>query len=296
MPQLISEYENFTKIKLLKQGVQAVNWLCRRERDHRLFVRKTYTRYFKNDEGFPLEVEILKRVSRHHPKILSLECFKIRHNSNLELYFPYCEGGDLVEAMKHHGWAHKEEFLWHVSISVADALAFLHYGFDRKRQDPRKPPSKWQLVIHRDVKTDNIFLLEPYRSSQPLPRIVLGDFGAATLQSHSTDMGRPLGWVQPEFPRFTAKSDVWGLGAVVHHVCHGDTPTDPAPDGWDEEEWSFSPISKNPKALGSRYSDELNFNMMDCLETSSRERVDSISLVRHLVRDREAALRNISRT
>ena len=60
------------------------------------------------------------------------------------------------------------------------------------------------------------------------PNIKLGDFGLATalrkgIQSKHYQNGTPP-FCAPEWPRTSIKSDVWGIGAILHTVVHRGLP------------------------------------------------------------------------
>lgn len=124
--RITAEHETFKKIRQLNSGFQSINWLCERKRDHKLLVRKTCHRYtYRKGNGLPTEVEILFYAIPRHPRILPLENWELRSDNRLDLYYPYCEGGDLSQFASRHGRGQPEAFVWHVFISVADALAFI---------------------------------------------------------------------------------------------------------------------------------------------------------------------------
>lgn len=82
--------------------------------------------------------------------------------------------------LKHHN-SHREsgtpidrDIAWNIFSNICGALAFCHHGI-RSPHDPSPPPT-WSAIIHRDMKTDNIFL----QSDPTAPGgiiAILGDFG-----------------------------------------------------------------------------------------------------------------------
>ena len=74
-------------------------------------------------------------------------------------------------------------------------------------------------VIHRDIKTQNIFLTGNNT-------IKIGDFGISkvletTCQNANTVVGTPY-YMAPEACQsepYTSKSDVWALGCILYELC-----------------------------------------------------------------------------
>ncbi|KAI9716951.1 MAG: hypothetical protein M1812_005100 [Candelaria pacifica] len=100
------------------------------------------------------------------------------------IYLEYCECGDLWDLIVRH-MRHEvmipESFIFHVFKQIAEALVFLHWGYDVTGSvAPRKRPN-WRQVLHRDVKAENIFMTYRGDYNKKYPNVVLGDFGWATL-------------------------------------------------------------------------------------------------------------------
>lgn len=117
----------------------------------------------------------------------------------------YCEVGDLayhIKKKKTKGRFTEDEILnWFIQIAIA-----LEYIHGRK-------------VIHRDIKTSNIFLTGN-------GTVKLGDFGISkvlenTNEAAMTVVGTPY-YMSPEVCEnkpYTFKSDVWALGCVLYELC-----------------------------------------------------------------------------
>ena len=117
-------FDTLKPIRQIGRGGQGVNWLFKRKRDKALLVQKSYNNY-KEFSGLPWEVYIMGRVVALHPRILQLEGWHIRKDLTLEIYYPYCEGGDLSQFAPKPGCGQPEAFVWHVFVQLADALASL---------------------------------------------------------------------------------------------------------------------------------------------------------------------------
>ena len=81
-------------------------------------------------------------------------------------------------------------------------------------------------VIHRDLKTQNIFLTKE-------GNVKLGDFGIAkplmlTLDKIKTVVGTPY-YMSPEICEnhpYSFKTDIWSLGVILYEMCALKPPFD----------------------------------------------------------------------
>lgn len=70
-----------------------------------------------------------------------------------------------------------EAFVWHVFYSIANALCYCRYGTNKV---PSTDESRWENIIHGDLKQDNVLLAAPDNDSHRLyPCLKLADFGEA---------------------------------------------------------------------------------------------------------------------
>ncbi|CAM9361239.1 unnamed protein product, partial [Phaeothamnion confervicola] len=156
----------------------------------------------KEREGCRTEVELLKRL--HHPNIVSYkDSFLTPRRDCLCIAMEYCDGGDLnghIKAAKRRLFAESKVLHWFVQMALG-----LHYMHS-------------QRVLHRDLKTQNIFLLGN-------GRLVLGDLGISKVLDGTTDfastcIGTPY-YMSPEIFQnqpYNHKSDIWALGCVLYEM------------------------------------------------------------------------------
>ena len=113
------------------------------------------------------EVKLMQRLS--HPNIVGYkDSFFAKRGSQLCIVMTYCDGGDLSERVKRQtrtGRRVKEDQILHWFVQIALGLHFMHEN----------------RVLHRDLKTQNIFLTKE-------GNIKLGDFGIARVLNAPVEM------------------------------------------------------------------------------------------------------------
>jgi NIMA (never in mitosis gene a)-related kinase len=131
--------------------------------------------------------------------------------TNLYIFMEYADGGDLAGRIRKQGvksFSEPQVISWLVQMCLA--LKHMH---DRK-------------VIHRDIKSENIFL-----TSGNLVKV--GDFGiskslASTLANAVTRIGTPY-YLSPEIcmdKPYNTKTDMWALGVVLYEMMSLKHPFD----------------------------------------------------------------------
>ena len=281
------QLSRWERVRRIGQGSEGTCHLLQSKDTGKYLVRKMVTT-FRMDGDLPREVKILRDKLDPHRHIVYLfdwafEVDDNRHRS-LSLLFEYYSGGDLS---RYGSGGTEESFLWHVFRQMAEALAYLHHGYILNAPRGSWPPSRWQRVVHRDIKPDNIFLRKPRTLEDPYPDVVLGDFGFATLDPQ-TQSGGSILFQPPEFPDNSEFSDVWALGGTIHAMAHGRPPIDGIPHCYSgtQTDWYREKMARNPQALSKEYSRELNKNMMACLEIETDDRESSFDLFHRLRKDR----------
>lgn len=141
-----------------------------------------------------------------HPNIVSV--YDVSHSDDIEyIVMELIEGVTLKQYMEKVGALSPSETL-EFSIQIARALAHAH---DKG-------------IIHRDIKPQNIMLLED-------GRIKVADFGIASLQSEiEPDSDETIGsvhYIAPEQARggaADARSDIYSLGIVMYEMLTAKLP------------------------------------------------------------------------
>ena len=152
------------------------------------------------------EASILNRID--HPNVLHLHKF-LKSKNNYYLVLDYCDQGELYSEIRSRPEGYLPE---------TDALEFMKQimnGFVELRR---------HRVIHRDIKTENIFLKDG--------RAVIGDFGLSK-QGEDTAISfvgsREL--MAPELLKtantratYDSRVDLWSLGILFYEMLFGKTP------------------------------------------------------------------------
>ncbi|KAL9604210.1 MAG: hypothetical protein Q9219_000608 [cf. Caloplaca sp. 3 TL-2023] len=251
----LHDQDSYIPIKRLGTGGQGTAHLLRNTDRNSLVVCKVIP-HTRNHKYHQSELAFLRDALPPHSRIIQIHSALIGPRQT-QLYLDYCDGGDLQTFMDAyhfgpHGGADyiPESFIWHAFLQMAEALAYVHHGYDR--HDAIAPlPSEWYPVIHRDIKPANILLQRAppshpdHPGPEPYPRLVLADFGLAlqaTRPNVPPTSHSPLGtyaYQPPEFPTHSAKGDVWSLGSVIFAMCTARLPFDEGMPDWVDDIGSF---------------------------------------------------------
>ncbi|KAJ3273029.1 hypothetical protein HK104_004349 [Borealophlyctis nickersoniae] len=167
------------------------------------------------------EIEVLKKVSKGHPNIVTLWDYFETPN-NLYLVMDLCTGGELFDRICEKGSFYEEDAAEIVKV-VVDAVAYLHD----------------QNIVHRDIKPENLL----FKNRESLSDLVIADFGLSKIMDPEkfdglmTTCGTP-GYMAPEVIRKAGHGkpvDLWSIGVLAYFLLCGYTPFDyEAPTQTDE--------------------------------------------------------------
>ncbi|HVN27718.1 MAG TPA: protein kinase [Candidatus Binataceae bacterium] len=154
--------------------------------------------------AFQREADMLAQLSNEHiPRVFDRFSEQNRHYLVME----FIDGATLEDVLKTSGGKMDEISVVDIALQILDTLQYLH-GLE--------PP-----VVYRDLKPSNVML---GRNGQ----VKLIDFGIARFfrpQSNATMIGTQ-GYAPPEQyrGRAEARSDLYALGATMHHALSGRDP------------------------------------------------------------------------
>ncbi|KAF4691775.1 Chromosomal serine/threonine-protein kinase jil-1 [Perkinsus olseni] len=166
------------------------------------------------------EVDVMAH-KRPHPNVVDMHGSYI-YNGDTFLVLDYVEGEDLSS------WLNREA---PSNYSVEEAVIVKHV-FRQLVKAVRHIHS--HRIVHRDLKPGNIMIVEP-RGDMKFPTIYLLDFGTAKCQEWGSlkTLCGTVSYMAPEVlqqmqcmaePRQTKKTDVWGLGMILHEMLVGSPP------------------------------------------------------------------------
>ncbi|XP_052189827.1 receptor protein kinase CLAVATA1-like [Diospyros lotus] len=165
----------------------------------------------RNDHGFSAEIQTLGKI--RHRNIVKLLGYLSNRETNL-LVYEYMPNGCLGEML--HGpngaqlqWKSRNK----IAMEAAKGLCYLHHDCS-------------PLIIHRDVKSNNILLDSDYEAH-------VADFGlakyfrAAGASERMSCIAGTFGYIAPEYAhtlKVDEKSDMYSFGVVLLELITGRKP------------------------------------------------------------------------
>ncbi|NXA26162.1 NEK3 kinase, partial [Ibidorhyncha struthersii] len=203
--------------------------------------------------------EAILLAKMKHPNIVAYE-ESFEADGHLYIVMEYCDGGDLMQKIKHQGGnLFPEDTILHWFVQMCLGVKHIH--------DKR--------VLHRDIKSKNVFLTQS-------GKVKLGDFGSARLLAHPvsyacTYVGTPY-YVPPEIWEsmpYNNKSDIWSLGCILYELCTLRHPFQA--NSWKHLILKICKGSYNP--LPSHYSYELHYLIKQMFKRNPKNRPSASTIL-----------------
>eukprot|EP00928_Gymnodinium_smaydae_P001579 TRINITY_DN10576_c0_g1_i3.p2 TRINITY_DN10576_c0_g1~~TRINITY_DN10576_c0_g1_i3.p2 ORF type:complete len:313 (+),score=74.80 TRINITY_DN10576_c0_g1_i3:1078-2016(+) len=169
------------------------------------------------------ELSIMTRVS-HENLVNFIGVMSMQ--SPFSIITEFCAGGCLFHFLyNHRGDPDEVDLCWpmqkKMALDVASAMHYLH-AFDPQ-------------IIHRDLKSLNLLLMQPVLSSDAVPHLKVADFGLSRMKDSAPDTGwqkmtMAAGtsfWMAPEVVRGTSydeKVDVYSFSMVLFEIISREIP------------------------------------------------------------------------
>uniref|UniRef100_A0A0G4HLT8 non-specific serine/threonine protein kinase n=1 Tax=Chromera velia CCMP2878 TaxID=1169474 RepID=A0A0G4HLT8_9ALVE len=246
--------DKYKKLKVLGKGSFGKAYLVEKTECSQLCVIKQMetTQMSKQEKDDAIrESQVLKRMC--HPNIVKFHEVFMTKRGRLCIVMDFADGGDLYQFLKkrNHELLQEDKIL---NMFTQMALAVKHVH-DNK-------------VLHRDLKTQNIFLTKD-------GTVKLGDFGIARVLEATKDfaktmVGTPY-YISPEIIEerpYSFKSDVWSLGVILYELTALKHPF----DAQSLHDLAVKILKGKYADIDSRYTKELGDLIRKCLTVDDAKR------------------------
>lgn len=205
-----NKYENIVEIG---EGSFATAYRANRKKDGKQIVIKKMSKILEDEMKNtmmigPLPKEYVIMRGLNHPNILKVYGLQ-EDDGNFYMITDYYDGGDLQSYIDVHNDVELDVAI-NIMRHILDALEYCH---DRN-------------ICHRDIKLENIL------ATKDLSKIVLADFGFATIQEPTDSLlddypGSPV-YAAPELmqgiPYRGNKADIWAVGVCLYTLITAEYP------------------------------------------------------------------------
>lgn len=266
--------DHYTIGKVIGKGSYGEVNLVKHRKDKKQYVMKKVDlskASVRERKAAEQEAKLLSQL--RHPNIVSYRESFQDEPGFLYIVMNFCEGGDLYSKLKtqaKEGKALEETQVVEWFVQIAMALQYMHE----------------RHVLHRDLKTQNIFLTKSNI-------IKVGDLGIARVLETSSDMattliGTPY-YMSPELfsnQPYNHKSDVWALGCCLYEMC----TLRHAFNAKDMSSLVYKILKGKIPPLPSNYSSDLCSIVQSMLELDPMKRPSAQRLLRHSYIKKQIAL------
>nr|XP_043616935.1 probable receptor-like protein kinase At1g80640 isoform X2 [Erigeron canadensis] len=208
---LISATNNFHEDNIVRTEISGHVYKAHFNDHFIAAVKRLHSGVQDAQKGFENEVDWLGKLK--HQNIINLLGYCV-HDDTRFLIYEMMHQGSLESQL--HGPSHGRALTWHrrmkIALDIARGLEYLH--------ERCNPP-----VIHRDLKSSNIFLDSKFHAK-------ISDFGMATtelLAKNKVKLSGMSGYVAPEYlseGKLTDKSDVYAFGVILLELLIGRRPVE----------------------------------------------------------------------
>ena len=149
-------------------------------------------------------------------------------------YLEYCCFGPLSyfkRYMDASGRPVPEAFAKHMFKGLVGALAYLHHGIQELEDvgHPERWSVNWAPTWHCNITIDSVSLQMYREDMYPMAKLCKFNFACQPTRVGSTHNVPPWsqnagtqGWVPPEHPTKSARTDVFHIGVVIQCLCTPD--------------------------------------------------------------------------
>lgn len=163
--QSSSSLNDFTIGLMLGRGSFGSVYSCvRKQTSKKYVIKQINVQILSSEEQRDAVKEVRLMASLNHQNIVHYYDSFI-DGKLLNIVMGLCDGGDLQEFLKKRNKQNKikEPLVWHLFIQICKGMAYMH----SKR------------ILHRDLKTANIFLSNT--NDPKRPKVKIGDLGVARV-------------------------------------------------------------------------------------------------------------------
>eukprot|EP01006_Ploeotia_vitrea_P009739 TRINITY_DN24164_c0_g1_i1.p1 TRINITY_DN24164_c0_g1~~TRINITY_DN24164_c0_g1_i1.p1 ORF type:complete len:751 (-),score=48.43 TRINITY_DN24164_c0_g1_i1:372-2624(-) len=244
----------YRTVRNIGSGAQGSVDLVHHEPEKKQYVmKKVPIAHLPEKERHEAYVEANVLVALRHPNIITYK-ESFHHSGNLNIVMEFAKHGDLaqkISAADGRRFSEQQILTWFTQIVMA-----LHYCHTRK-------------ILHRDLKTDNILLMD-------MNTVKLGDFGISKMLDGTYEMatsvvGTPTN-LSPELIEnqpYNAKSDIWALGCILFELCTLTKPFKAA----SMAELIMKIVGGQVPPIPKNYSPELQYLVNQCLQQEPESRI-----------------------
>jgi predicted ATPase/DNA-binding SARP family transcriptional activator len=251
-PDLPTSIDQYKVRRLLATGVISTVYLAEDPHRDRDVILKVGNQDFLNrwnwaSKGFRRAAETLATLT--HPAIT--ECYGyVETDDRVYLALELIDGKDLHDIIEEQKGFLPEKDVIHWAVQICEVLAYLH---------SRRP----MPIIHRDIKPGNV-MIDSSGQVRLLEFTIAESYRPGRLQS----VIGTGGYAPPEqyFGYSDARSDVYALGATLHHLLTRRDPTQERP---------FTFQDAPPRSLNPAISEELAAMIMKAVEHNPEDRYQS---------------------